>query len=563
MNVINTIKNIILSTRTVICDGYKSVSVGNTPLSWFFKIICYDANGSVVNAPVGTAIIQEKLSETVFNTVKSYDLVTGNTLSLAVAVYEKLYITITGSNFVTADLIVIGTPATTNGTASNNPPVTISVTGNPSSVYVANSFTLTATLSGGFNESGHVISVTTNPIDINISITNCTLSTASPTGTITVTPQLGTTLQNYIFSITDSKGGTVIPNNFVTQVLPKWFTLGSAGFSAGITTSTSLAISTSGIQYVAYPDSANSNKATVMQFNGINWVNVGTAGFSAGTATSMSLAINPLGVPYVAYSDGANSNKTTVMQFNGTAWVNVGTAGFSVGTANFISLAINPIGILYVVYRDGANSNKATVMTFNGTAWVNVGTAGFSAGATAYNNIAIDPSGVPYVVYQNNVAPFKATTMKFNGTSWVNVGNANFSIGTVDSTRIAINSLGVPYVAYQDRQNIGIGKATVMRFNGTSWVNVGNEDFSVGRANQITLALNSSGVPYVAYNDGANGGKATVMQFDGTNWVNVGNAGFSAGTATSVSLAINPSGIPYVAYVDDANGSKATVMYLD
>jgi hypothetical protein len=63
--------------------------------------------------------------------------------------------------------------------------------------------------------------------------------------------------------------------------------------------------------------------------------------------------------------------------------------------------------------------------------------------------------------------------------------------------------------------------------------------------------------------DKGNSYKATVMKFDGSNWVNVGNAGFSAGDAWYTSLAFNQSGQPYVAYKDNWNIGKATVMKFD
>jgi len=48
------------------------------------------------------------------------------------------------------------------------------------------------------------------------------------------------------------------------------------------------------------------------------------------------------------------------------------------------------------------------------------------------------------------------------------------------------------------------------------------------------------------------------MKFDGTSWVLYGNQGFSDGGADYISLAIY-NGTPYVAYKDEANSSKATV----
>ena len=62
------------------------------------------------------------------------------------------------------------------------------------------------------------------------------------------------------------------------------------------------------------PDSEAKVKATVMKFDGTGWVKVGSAGFSAGEVSYTSLAIDN-DTPYVAYRDVANSDKTTVMNF--------------------------------------------------------------------------------------------------------------------------------------------------------------------------------------------------------------------------------------------------------
>ena len=146
--------------------------------------------------------------------------------------------------------------------------------------------------------------------------------------------------------------------------------------------------------------------------------------------------------------------------------------------------------------------------------------------------------------------------------SWVTVGNAGFSAGGVSFTSLALDGSGTPYVAYEDGGNSS--KATVMKFDGNSnsWVLVGPAGFSAGVAYNTSLALDGNGTPYVAYEDNGNSGKATVMKFDGTNWVTVGNAGFSAGVADFVSLALDGS-VPYVAYQDYGNSGKATVMKFD
>src|ERR1035437_1151912 len=108
------------------------------------------------------------------------------------------------------------------------------------------------------------------------------------------------------------------------------------------------------------------------------WQNVGNAGFSAGKAYFINLVFSPAGQPYVAYQDSTNFKKATVMKFDGTNWVYVGTAGFSGGEAGFPSLAFSPSGEPYVAYQDFWYAQETTLKKFDGIDWVNVGNIGSS-----------------------------------------------------------------------------------------------------------------------------------------------------------------------------------------
>jgi hypothetical protein len=95
-----------------------------------------------------------------------------------------------------------------------------------------------------------------------------------------------------------------------------WAPVGNTDFSSYTATDTSLAIDGSGNLYVAYMDYMLTHRITVMENSGGNWFNVGNTGFSAGEGLYPSLAINPdTGLPYVAYTDTVNGNRATVMQY--------------------------------------------------------------------------------------------------------------------------------------------------------------------------------------------------------------------------------------------------------
>lgn len=241
-------------------------------------------------------------------------------------------------------------------------------------------------------------------------------------------------------------------------------------------------------------------------------------------------------------------------------WKDVGNAGFSAGQMEAPSLAFSSSGELYVAYCDVANSYKATVMKFDGTEWAPVGMVGFSTGTGGHPSLAFSPlDHLPYVAFREHLDnSFKLTVMKFNGTGWIQVGSNGFIIGGGYFPSLIFNPSGVPYVAFLDSSSSY--KVTVIKYENDNWMSLGAPGFSAGGADFINLAYNPVfNAPYVVYEDFGNSNKATVMRFDGIEWVTAGNAGFSDGEAWCTSIAISPLGEIYVAYEDVAIGSRAIV----
>ena len=179
-----------------------------------------------------------------------------------------------------------------------------------------------------------------------------------------------------------------------------------------------------------------------MRFNGASWVVVGSPGFSAGRAGSVSLSFSPDGTPYIAYSD--ENGKATVMRFDGALWMVAGSAAFSAGDTNFVSLSFSPDGTPYVAYVD--EQQKATVMRFDGMSWVTVGGPGFLAAGNQFSqSLTFSPDGTPYLAFmdaetvENGPNAGKATVIRFDGTSWASVGNPDFSTGVGRTSTLTVN----------------------------------------------------------------------------------------------------------------------------
>lgn len=338
-----------------------------------------------------------------------------------------------------------------------------------------------------------------------------------------------------------------------------WNNVVSAGFSSGSVEYPSLAFGPDSLPWVAFADFGNSGKASVIKLIGNKWVYVGTPGFSSGVTGYTCLAFSSSGIPYIAFQDYGYGRRTTVMKFADTSWVAVGNPGFSTGVVKDVSIAISHTGEPYVVYTDCTYWGPPVIKKFNGIKWVNVGTPNIGDRVTE-TKIAFNQEDQPYVLFKDGEE--ETTVIKFDGINWLTVGSPDFSTNVTEYLSLAFGPDNKPYVAFDDYVYGTLLKASVMKFDGTNWVYVGQPGFSTGEPSFTSLAFNSLGEPHLAYQDGFNG-KATVMKFDGVNWVNVGTPQFSAGEADYLSLAISKDGTPILAFTDYGNSQKLTVMKYD
>jgi len=344
----------------------------------------------------------------------------------------------------------------------------------------------------------------------------------------------------------------------------QWINVGDEGFSESYAYFANLAFSPSGQPWVAYISEEDSMRVSVMKFNGTTWEHIGQPGFSPGNAYYLDFAFNPVnGQPYVAFQDLTDTSRVTVMSYNGTSWEYVGNQGFSAKDARDISLAFSPSGQPHVAFYDFETTWKATVMKFDGIEWIYVGTQGLTYGQVAHTDLTFSPTGEPYLIFTDWTYSGKASVMKYDNNVWVYVGNPGFSADVAYYATIAFSESGQLYIAYQ---NVGgTDKASVMTYTGNNWIYVGNPDFSSQAPGYLSLAIDLSDQPYVAFRDHDTNpiGKATVMKFDGTDWVFVGNKGISTAMAIHPSIAFSPSGQIYVAYGDAALADKLTVLKYD
>jgi hypothetical protein len=239
-------------------------------------------------------------------------------------------------------------------------------------------------------------------------------------------------------------------------------------------------------------------------------------------------------------------------------WSAIGGAGFSAQKIHAPSLAVDSKNVPYIAYFEeapGTGQSILLVKKLSGGAWTSVGDYAFPYPLPSPTpnclSLAIGPDDAPYVACPDRENGSRATVKKFNGSSWETVGSAGFSAGEIAYVSLAFDSTGsslVPYVGYQDYYYAN--EATVMRLNGSSWEAVGNTGFSDTRADYFSMIIGPGEVPFVAL-CGSNA-KARALKFDaagGTWGAAAASLNVSQGVGYDTSIMAS-KGVPYMVFCD-------------
>jgi hypothetical protein len=216
--------------------------------------------------------------------------------------------------------------------------------------------------------------------------------------------------------------------------------------------------------------------------------------------------------------------------------------------------------LMLVSYSNAQSSKWKTLGTGNGL--VSGGDFGFRPA------IALDTADVPYICYGTK-ADYVAVR-RYNGAGWEDVGiplHFPDSVLRVYYTDVAIdkhNNLYAGFLSYFDSagHSYSDGKFRVVKWNGTSWTQVGTttafdpDTVCPTEVHNISLAIGKNDTVYAAVS-GATASSpyqykptaSAVFKFDGSGWVRMGNPYLKG--YFQVQLAIDTAGIPYLAATED------------
>ena len=328
------------------------------------------------------------------------------------------------------------------------------------------------------------------------------------------------------------------------------------GVSAGEYFGWSTSVSADGLTVVI--GSFLKDAVNVYQFDGLNWIQKGNTingeesrdEFGWSVSISSDGSIIAVGAHWNK-EGGIKSGHVRIYEFDGTDWVQLGNdidgenPGDQFGES--VSLSSNGLTLAIGAPFYDANTNDAwighvKIYQYDGINWVQKGSnivgesrinrSGWSVSLSAHGSyVAI---GAPRN-NDNGGAAGHVRVYEFDGTDWVQVGNDidGKSANDFSGYSVSISDDGLSVAIGSPRNSkhkTAAGQVRIYEFNGTNWIQKGGDINGEGADDLLgfSLSMNSDGSVVAigaVFNQekGFEAGHAQIYKFKGNNWVQQGN----------------------------------------
>jgi len=338
-----------------------------------------------------------------------------------------------------------------------------------------------------------------------------------------------------------------------------WEAVGDpTGISGGGAGRLNLFTDTQNNLFVSYYDVTVTN-ASAQKFDGTSWSYLGEGpGFTSGTGTYNTFAVDNMGTAFFTNQKAWPAVGMEARKFQDDVWTQL--PDVTDINVNWQASAIAPDNTFFIA--SGDNSGSVKRLSSDHEYWDQVGDTGFLLGAATFLDLVVGTNDKIYASFNNNgyVHVYQNDVNATASDQWYSVVEddlAPAATGENYNSALAIDSNNNLYLAYVSN-SAGGNKLNVKKYDGESWIQLGSENFTAGRVQHVSIAVNTDDKVYVAVSnwEDQNFLKNYVLTYDeGTDaWSQAGTGFASVGQATNNSLAIDPLGNLYLAFVDSALG---------
>lgn len=265
--------------------------------------------------------------------------------------------------------------------------------------------------------------------------------------------------------------------------------------------------------YAAGDFTDSNGKQYVAKWDGTTWTELG---FSTFSGYIKSITTDNAGNVYAAGQFSNGNSKFFVAKWNGTAWAELGAGGSALNANDYIyTITTDQNGNVYAAGDFTNASGEQYVAKWDGTLWTELGTAvPLNANSTIHSIVSDSKNWVFSAgdfTNHNGYKLVKNCTDISNGwaeTGADNVGALNANYVTGIATSISGDTI---YAANTDFKNVS-------RWDGKSWKVMGAIHAVYGIS---ALTTDRFGNIYAAYKDDY---VSIVIKWNGTTWVDVGNS---------------------------------------